>query len=314
MTMQTCLVMGAGGFIGKALCKKLAKEYKVLAYDIRPIEELKDVENIKIVTGNFIEEKNFQNILDGVDKVFHLISTTIPSESTKHIDIEIEHNIIPTVRLLEGMVACGVNEIIFASSGGTIYGETGNHINCVDDRLNPICSYGVQKKVIESYLEFYGIRYGINYKIARISNPYGLGQNPDKPQGVIPIFIKRLFNNEPITIFGDGNNERDYIYMDDLMDALIALTKYSGDKHIFNIGSGQVHTLNEIIESIEKQADRKFILIKYADMRKCDVSKTLLETKTSQAELKWKPRISLNNGISVIVNGHIQHKNKIDAW
>lgn len=305
--METCLVLGAGGFLGKNLCKELVKEYHVIAYDLRKSAELEDIENLEMIEGNFIETKDFTSILKGVDKVFHFISTTIPSEDTSNIDKEILENIVPTVRFLNSMVQCGVKEIIFASSGGTVYGETGDHVNKIEDRLNPICSYGVQKKVIENYLEFFGLYHGINYKIVRISNPYGIGQNPQKPQGVIPIFIYRLFSKEPITIYGDGNNQRDYIYMGDLVEALIKVAQYKGNQHIFNIGSGKAYSLHEIIDIITKEAGMNFSNIMYKDIRKCDVSKTLIDISVTQKELNWSPCVDVETGISIILDYYKAH-------
>ena len=300
--MKTCLVLGAGGFIGKNLCKQLSKEYQVIAFDLIKTAELEDINNLEMVVGNFVETQDFTGVLAGVDKVFHLISTTIPSEDTSNIDREIIENIVPTVRLLNGMVQCGVKEIIFASSGGTVYGETGNHINQITDKLNPICSYGVQKKVIESYLEFFGLFHGINYKIVRISNPYGNGQNPQKPQGVIPIFIYRLFRKEPITIYGNGDNQRDYIYMDDLLDAFLEVAKYSGEQHLFNIGSGKPHSLHDIINLITEKSGMQFTDIFYKDKRKCDVSKTLIDISVTEKELKWSPKVDIDMGISLVID------------
>ncbi len=305
--METCLVLGAGGFLGKNLCKDLAKQYHVIAYDLRKSTELNSIENIEMVAGNFVEMQDFSNILQGVDKVFHFICTTIPSEGTSHIDKEIIENIVPTVRLLNSMVQCGVKEIIFPSSGGTVYGETGDHINKITDRLNPICSYGVQKKVIESYLEFFGLYHGINYKIVRISNPYGIGQSPQKPQGVIPIFIYKLFNKESITVYGDGNSQRDYIYMPDLVDALIKVAHYSGSEHIFNIGSGRAHSLHEIIDIITEKSGMDFSNIMYKDIRKCDVSKNLIDISATQKELDWAPCVDVETGISILLDYYKAH-------
>lgn len=304
--MKTCLVLGAGGFIGKNLCMELAKNYKVIAFNRSMPRELISLSNIEIKVGDFKEIKDFSTLLKGVDMVFHLISTTIPSEETSHIDEEITDNIVPTVLFLEAMVNSGVKDIIFASSGGTVYGESDNHVSQINDRLNPICSYGVQKKVIESYLEFYGLYYGLNYKIVRISNPYGKGQDPKKPQGVIPIFIYRLLNNDSITIFGDGNNLRDYIYMDDLIDALIKVAKYKGDNHIFNIGSGNSYSLHYIISIIERLSNRKFSDVLYKDIRKCDVSKTLLDISVTEIELDWSPKVSIEKGIKMLLDFYAQ--------
>lgn len=301
--MKKCLVLGAGGFMGKSLCRELVKKYEVVAFDRFIPDELAAIEgNIHCVEGDFVGTEDFSPLLEGVDKVIHLISTTIPQEDTANIDKEIMQNVVPTVRLLEGMVKAGVQEIVFTSSGGTIYGETGNHANDIGDELHPICAYGVHKKVIESYLDFYGIRYGINYKIMRISNPYGLGQDPNRPQGVIPIFVHRLLNDMPITIFGDGNSERDYIYVPDLIEAFSKVLEYSGDMHIFNIGSGNAHTLHEIIEIIEHKVGKRFVNIDYQPQRKCDVSKNVLKVNKTEKELGWKAETNLACGIETIID------------
>lgn len=300
--MKTVLVLGAGGFIGKSLCKELSKSNYVKAFDVSEVEELQNNEYIEIIVGNFVTIEDFSDILAGVNIVYHLISTTLPNDDTKIIPLEIEQNIIPTVKLLECMMQKDVKDIVFASSAGTIYGETGDHENCVTDSLNPICSYGVQKKVIESYLQFYGERHALNYKIARLSNPYGLGQNPNKPQGVIPIFINRILKGEDIIIYGDGTSERDYIYLDDLVEGLTKVGEYDGDEHIFNLGFGQVHSLLDIIQIIENLSGRKFKNIIYEPKRFHDVTKTVLEVKSTQKLLSWVPKVKMELGIKIILD------------
>lgn len=299
--MQKCLVLGAGGFIGKNICKSLVDEYHVIAFDRFIPAELENISpNIEFIVGDFVNMKDFTNVLHGVDKVIHLISTTIPSEETAHIDREVTENVVPTVRLLEGMVKENVKEIIFSSSGGTVYGDSGEHKNQVGDALHPICSYGVQKKVIEAYLEFYGLRYGINYKVMRISNPYGIGQDLAKTQGVIPIFVHRLLNNMPICVYGDS--VRDYIAIPDLIKGIMAVLKYNGKQHVFNIGSGQVYTLREVISIIEQKVGAKFETVEYQDFRQCDVEKSILDVEESNEALGWRAEIGLEQGIEMVVN------------
>lgn len=295
--MKKCLVLGAGGFIGKALCRQISRKYEVIAYDRVYTSELETINDITYIVGDFTKTKDFTDLLQGVDVIFHLISTTLPSDDTSHIGKEIMDNIIPTVALLESMVKNNVKDIIFFSSGGTVYGETGDKLNTTDSQLNPICSYGVQKKVIESYLQFYGVRYGINYKIARITNPYGIGQDINKTQGVIPIFIRKILDNNEITIIGDGTEVRDYIYMDDLISFIEKILEYEGDKHVFNVGTGEVSSLNQIIDKIERIAGREFKNKFYSEKRKCDVSKSLLEVEETWNILDYKPQVTLDEGI-----------------
>lgn len=296
--MKKCLILGASGFIGKALCRKLHEKYEITAYDRVYSAELENVGNIRQIVGDFALTRDFTDILQGVDTVIHLISTTLPADSTDGIPEEIMNNIVPTTALLESMVKTGTRQIVFSSSGGTVYGETQNRVNTVSSPLAPICSYGVQKKVIEAYLEFYGIRYGLQYKIARISNPYGIGQDARKPQGVIPIFIRKLLDEEPITIFGDGTEVRDYIYMDDLMVFFEKLLEYEGKEHIFNIATGNVYSLLQIIEKIERMAGKQYTEIIYKERRFCDVKKSLLDAKTTWKLLQYSPKVSLDDGIA----------------
>lgn len=300
--MKTCLIMGAGGFLGRSLCQELLNEYNIVAFDRFFPEELRELSGcIRLIEGNFVDTTDFSNILEGVDIVFHLISTTVPSEDTSAIDIEIIQNVVPTVRLLESMARVGTKEIVFFSSGGTVYGE-GKCAHKTSDELRPICGYGMQKRTIESYIEFYANYYGFGYKILRISNPYGIGQDPSKPQGIIPIYVYRLFNEMPITVFGDGNTERDYIHISDLMHQIHNLLEYSGEEHVFNLGTGKGHTINQIIELIEKFSGKDFIKIDYLPQRKCDVSKSVLDVNATNQATNWHPEISLEKGIVEVIN------------
>lgn len=294
--MEKYLVLGGGGFLGKVIVHHLSKRYKIRVFDRVAVPEFDGNENVEVVIGDF-QTQQFDELLEGVAGVIHLVSTTVPNDDTSIIPKEIEQNVIPTVRLLESMVRCGVKKILFSSSAGTVYGETGDHVNCVDDPLNPQCSYGMQKKVNESYLQFYGVRYGIDYRILRITNPYGFGQDPNKMQGLIPIFVNRLLKGEAITIFGDGSNERDYIYIHDVAEAVENVILYSGAQRIFNIGYGESVSINEIIHILEQESGLNFVHIEKSPERVCDVRKSIVDAKSTQDELGWYPKVDLLQGI-----------------
>ncbi len=295
--MSKILILGASGFIGKALSLKLAPKNEIVAFGNYFANELNGVANVCQNIGLFKEVDDFSGLLNGVDCVIHLISTTVPNDDTEQIPDEIEQNIIPTVRLLESMVRSGVKKIIFASSAGTVYGETGERINDVNSAVNPYCSYGVQKAVIEMYLKFYGVRYGLDYRIVRISNPYGLGQNSKKMQGLIPIFVRRLIDNEPITIFGEGTNVRDYIFLPDLIDGIIKVLEYTRKQRIFNLGFGKYYSINEVVSLIEEIGHQKFVSINRVTERFCDVHQSYVDMKQCHLELNWIPRTDLRKGI-----------------
>ena len=272
--MKNCLVLGAGGYIGKNLCQKLVESCNVRAFDKKGLEELKNIEGIEIVYGDFLSMSNFSELLKGVDTVYHLICTTIPNEDTHNIPCEIQENLIPLTRLLDSLILNDIDKFVFVSSAGTVYGEAGKgEESSEDDFLNPICSYGVLKEVSEAYIRFYNTRYHKNYRIARVSNPYGIGQDKNRKQGLIPVLINHLYNCEPITIWGDGENVRDYIYMQD-------------------------------INQIEQQTGLKFREIHYVEARSCDVHNNRIDLRCIERELNWTAQTSLEEGIKKIISLH----------
>ena len=295
--MKKILVLGAGGFLGKSIIKKIHTKYNVVAFDMRHTDFFGQLTNVNEVVGDFKNRDLLLEILDNVDIVIHLISTTIPSDSTDSIDKEIFDNVIPTVTLLNCMAEKGVKEIIFSSSGGTIYGDTGEKINKENSIINPSCSYGIQKATIESYIKYFNYRYGIKYKIMRISNPYGVGQDANKMQGLIPILMNKLINDEPVSIYGDGSNMRDYIYLDDLIDCFCSIIEYDGNDGTFNIGYGEYWSINEVMRLVEKEVGKKFTEVNYLPRRLCDVNKSFLDFSHSKKELNWEPKVSIKEGI-----------------
>jgi UDP-glucose 4-epimerase len=299
--LKKVLILGASGFIGKAVVDRLHDIYEITALDIANPPEKVMLDNVKYLEGNFVKRENFDDLLENIDIVIHLICTSIPKDDTAQIPEEIEQNVIPTINLLESMVRYGVKNIIFTSSAGTVYGETGNKVNKVTSSLNPRCSYGVQKCVIETYLKFYALRYGLNVKIMRITNPYGWGQDSKKLQGLIPIFINKIINNEEITVFGDGSHIRDYLFISDLAEAFEKVIEYSGTEAVFNIGCGEFYSINDIIKFIEKKIGHQFKNINYTENRFCDVNRSLVEVKKSQELLNWNPKISIHDGIELTI-------------
>lgn len=185
--------MGGTGFWGTNLIYGLLRRgFEICVYSRRSkhLDRLAhSFPNVRIVTGNFPSESGFSVLLDGVDSVFHLISTTRPSNCNS--EREMSENVLPTIRLLE---ACKNKclRVIFFSSGGTVYGIPRYLPINEEHRTDPISAYGIQKLTIEKCLEYYGRIYGLDYIILRISNPYGTYQEPVSDQGVVAVFWQRL--------------------------------------------------------------------------------------------------------------------------
>lgn len=275
-------VLGAAGFIGTNLILNLSKYSNnyILAYD-QKMEYLKNLNdmnlnNVKCVQFTFDKQTDYNEILRGTDVVFHMISTTIPSDANNIVYDDFETNVLGTINLLNACVNMRVKKIIFISSGGTIYGLSKQFPYKENNSTEPICSYGLQKLTIEKLLYLYKYQSGLEYKIIRLSNPYGPYQRPNGKLGVITNFIYKAQRNETIHVFGDGSTIRDYIYIDDAINAIINIAFRNSSYDIFNVGSGQGKSLNDLLLIIKKLVNPN-INVQYDEKRATDVPVNYLD-------------------------------------
>jgi UDP-glucose 4-epimerase len=298
--MTTCLIFGGNGFIGSHLAEGLVREgFRVKVFDTfkRWTKNLENIrENIEIIQGNFFSDEDVANALQDVDYIFHYISTTNPVTAVKDPVFDIQSNVIGSVKMFQNAQKAGVKKIFFSSSGGTVYGEPVSIPIKESALTNPVNPYAISKLAIERYLEFFHQHYSMNYVIFRYSNPYGERQNPLGNQGVIPIFLNKIKNNEKPTIFGDGNSVRDYIYIEDAIDATLAVVKKNTGCCVFNIGNGKGTTLNELIQIMAEVTDKTISPQYILDSRNY-VSKIVLDIEKIRCETGWSPKTEINRGI-----------------
>lgn len=306
------LVLGGKGFLGTHLLEAFVREgVSIRTFDrSQPQtvgESLLDdaaakvsasrLPNVEVVTGDFVTGSGLAEALDGVDLVFHLISTTVPSTSNADPAFDVQSNLIGTLRLLEMMRAASVRRIVYVSSGGTVYGNPSILPVPETHSLGPLCSYGVVKVAIENYLHMHTELYGLTANVLRVSNPYGTHQHHIGVQGVIPTFFKKIADGIPMEIWGDGSIVRDYIHVSDVVSALVraGARDRSGT---FNIGSGIGHSVNEILDIVQKQigcvAD-----VRYLPHRTFDVERIYLDISKARAELHWQPLLALEEGCAM---------------
>lgn len=302
MFKKKLLILGADGFIGSNLAKSLHKErkYKIFAFDLfkdgisRNLDCFDD--DFIMIQGNFLNREDLKKALKGIDYVFHFISLTTPGSSMNEPLIEIDTNIKGTISLLELCVKEKIKRIIFASSGGAIYGDQNKNIYNENDNTEPISPYAISKLTIEKYLRYFKKHSGLDYLILRYSNPYGPGQNIIGSQGIIPIFLNLIKQKKPITIFGDGKNLRDYIYIDDLVNITKMIFYRKVRYPIYNVGSGEKYTINGIVRIIEKVTGNK-IEIKKLQERDVDVKRISLNIERVKKETAYAKFIPLEEGI-----------------
>lgn len=291
------LVLGGNGFIGSHLVDKLLFEgHVVRVFDKNGEHYRKALPNVEYHLGEFGNRGLLSDALVGIDIVVHLISTTLPKTSNDDPVFDIQSNVVETLFLLEQCVARKVKKIVFSSSGGTVYGIPQIVPVPEEHPTNPICSYGIGKLTIEKYLNLYKQLYNIDYVIIRPSNPYGERQNPFGIQGAIPVFLGKILRNEPISIWGTGSVVRDYIYIEDLINAIYCTIKQNVNSRVYNIGSGQGHSLNDLLTIMKNVTGCNFT-VSYTNSRSYDVPEIYLGITRASNELNWKPTISLEHGI-----------------
>lgn len=298
------LVLGARGFIGKHLCSALvAANHMVRGFDLQPVNgNWPDIPGVEWMTGNLDNVSDIVAALDKIDLIFHLISTTIPQTSNENPLLDLQQNAGATLKLLE-LVIKQPNKprFIFLSSGGTVYGIPYTIPIPEEHPTDPLSAYGIAKLAIEKYLALYGYLYKLDYSILRLANPYGEFQSHLSSQGVIAAFVHKALHHKPVQIWGDGSIVRDYLYIDDVISAMITLIDYDGSEKIFNIGGGKGHSILELL-SVIKGLFQHDIAYYHLESRACDVPVNILDITRAASTLGWKPAISLHEGIKRVID------------
>jgi UDP-glucose 4-epimerase len=298
--MTKCLIFGGNGFIGSHLAEGLVREgFDVAIFDTfnGGTKNLSSIlSKIELIKGDFFSESDVDNALQDIDYVFHYISTTNPATAVKDPVFDIRSNVIGSVKMFQCAQKADVKKIFFSSSGGTIYGEPVSVPIKESAPTNPVNPYAISKLAIEKYLGFFYHQHGMDYVIFRYSNPYGERQNPLGNQGVIPIFLNKIKNSESPIIFGDGESVRDYIYINDAIDATFAVIKKDPKCSVFNIGNGKGTTLNELIRVMEEVTGNNIAPVYLQDSGNY-ISKIVLDIEKIHRETGWSPKTGINEGI-----------------
>ena len=300
--MTKIILFGGAGFIGTNLAIKLSQDENngitLVDRDISFFEDLRklNLQKFSYVESDFSENTNFDELLEGQEVVYHLVSTTVPTTSNQQIPQELSANIIVTSKLLEACVRQNVKKVIFISSGGTVYGK---EVCCPlkeGTPTYPISSYGLQKITIEKLLYLYHYMYNLDYRVVRLSNPYGPYQRPNGILGAVTTFTYKALNDEEITVFGDGSVVRDFIYIDDAVKAIIKIADGDVEYKTFNLGCGYGTSIKKLLEIISSTLSIP-LKIKYVEGRSVDVPMNYLDISRYEQFFGGLNPIPLEEGI-----------------
>jgi UDP-glucose 4-epimerase len=293
-------ILGAGGFLGTNLVRALAGEVGELRCFGRPPafpEALRDVN----WTDGELEGDRVRELVSGCDTVVHLISSSTPANADKSIASDAQSNVITTLKLVDQCVELGVRRFVFISSGGTVYGIPTQVPTPEDAPTNPITAYGVAKLAIEKYLAVYQRQRGLDYRVLRVANPFGPYQTARKGQGIIAAAMAAVFHGTPLEIWGDGRVVRDYVFVADVVQAIIKAIRHEGPSRVFNIGSGRGHDLLQVVQTIEILAG-KSLRTRFRPARPADVPVSILDTSLAATELDWHATTSFEEGLAMTID------------
>lgn len=300
------IITGGAGFIGSHLVDRLVSMgYKVLVID-NLSSGSEDNLNEK---AEFLKKDICDKDLDSVVKkysplfIFHLAAQIDVRKSLKDPLWDEGINIQGTLNLLEAARGEKIKKIIFSSTGGAIYGEAKN----ADEKLlpKPLSPYGVAKLTCEHYFRVYSEWKNVPFTSLRYGNVYGPRQDPYGEAGVVAIFCNQLIEEKTPILYGHGKMVRDYIYVLDVIEANIKAMN-RGEGGIFNIGTGTPTTVSELF-SILKDVSGKKMKPEFADAREGEISEIYLNWEKARKELKWKPEISLKNGLKETFDWFAEH-------
>ena len=306
MNYKKALVTGGAGFIGSHLTEKLHQNnIEVLVVDnllTGKKENLLSLDLENTIYGDVGSEETLKIIKNfNPDVCFHLAAQSSVVISVEDPLLDFEHNLLQPVQLIKTLLETDCKQFIFTSSGGTIFGEPEVIPTSEDDYAGePASPYGLAKKKLNELIEVMLQNETMSYSILNLSNVYGPRQDPYGEAGVMSIFTGKLINNETPTIYGDGKQTRDYVYVLDVVDALIKSAE-TDDNLFLNIGTGVETSVNELV-SILSQKISWDGEPEYAPKREGELLRSVLNNERAKSQIGWEPKYTLDTGLDELIS------------
>jgi UDP-glucose 4-epimerase len=300
------LVTGGAGFIGSALVERLLSE----GWDVDVVDDLStgSLPNLAEARAQRTPRCTFQRLdirSAGMvelmahrkpEVVFHLAAQASVTVSVADPALDADVNVVGSLRVLEGARAAGSRKIVFAGSGGTLYGVPQTTPTPETHPQQPVSPYGVSKKAVIDYLHYYREVHDLEYTVLALANVYGPRQDPHGEAGVVAIFAGKLLAGQPPTIYGDGKQTRDFVFVDDVADAFARASDRAGGL-IVNIGTGAETSVEELYDLMAGVLGAKDTP-KYEPPRPGDLRRSALDPARARMQLGWQPWTPLEEGVA----------------
>lgn len=297
------LVTGGAGFIGSHVASLLLAE----GHEVAVVDDLSTGHIANVPTGAHFYACDICD--DRLEAVFAEFRPELVSHHAAQMSVRVSIqqprfdaavNVGGTVHLLECALKAGTRKIVYASTGGAVYGEP-RYLPCDEEHpVSPLCHYGISKHTVEHYLELYSHLYGIDYTVLRYPNVFGPRQDPEGEAGVVAIFARRMLRDLPVTIYGDGLQERDFVAVADVARATLAALD-RGSRAIVNIGSGTGTSVRAIFDHLAEITGYAR-MPEYQPARLGEVYRIYISGDRARDLLGWFPTVSLRDGLAETVN------------
>jgi len=299
---QKVLLIGGMGFIGRYLVRACCEAcMTVRVADIVLPKAGTEESGVEYLQGDYRDEAFLHTIIDGVNMVIHLAHDTILLDLNSNIEPEIERNVLPAVRLMDACCASGIAKLVFVSSGGTLYGNYEPRVPiCEDAPKRPVSVYGISKLMIEQLGFLYYEQKNLPFIAARPGNAYGRGQLPFRGQGFVATALASALQCRTLNIFGDGSVVRDYVHVQDIAEALVAMLNLGRIGEAYNIGTAHGTSLRTLVNDciVPIISDEGYKLnCNYASERRADVIYNVLANDKLREDTGFIPRIALREGM-----------------
>ena len=296
------LVTGGAGFIGSHVVDLFVSQgYEVVVVDNLSTGRVTNLNPAAKFYQTDIRSPEVAEIVarERPDFISHHAAQIDVRRSVADPLFDAEVNVLGSIRLIEAARQYGVQRFVYISTGGAVYGEP-EYLPCDEAHpINPICPYGISKHTVEHYLFLAHYNYGLNYTVLRYPNVYGPRQDPHGEAGVVAIFSGRMLRQEPVTIYGDGLQERDFLYVGDCARANLLAVQQAQDG-IYNLGTGRGANINELFD-ILREITHYPLRPGYGPAKVGETYKIYLQAAKAARDLGWQPTLSLSEGLSQTV-------------
>lgn len=306
------LITGAAGFLGSALANRLARE----GHQVRGLDDLSTGDpqalspDVLFTRGDVNDRPKLWTLLQDVDCVYHLAARVLVAESILYPREYNAVNVGGTVSLMEAMRDVGVRRVVLISSGA-VYGDQGSQPLREDAPLNPRSPYAVSKLCAEYYVRTIGDLWNIETVVLRVFNAYGPGQHlPPSHPPVIPNFLRQAVRNGTLVVHGDGNQTRDYVFVDDVVNGMVAAATAPGVNHaMINVGAGTETSARELTNLVLRVTKSNAEVV-YSPRTDPGVSRMCADLTLARERLGYRPRVSLEEGLRLTLERDVRFKNE----